>query len=244
MKRRVCAVLSFTLTAASIASAQPSREPETMIMNWSAPLFWQPSMTESDAAAKPSAVREAHAPLAQSPPNSLVFVGITPCRVVDTRLTQSFPAPFGGTGPLVGGATPTTGIGRYPFYLSSTSSSHQCAIHNALAYSLNITVVPSGPLGFLAAAPSPITLPARSSTLNDPSGTVLANATIVPAGSPDGSIDIYVSNATEVVIDINGFYAPQTGVTLAQGTSSAPYPTRLLPQRDGNERGDGQEQWR
>lgn len=86
----------------------------------------------------------------------------------------------------------------------------------------NITVVPSGPLGFLSAAPSPITLPARSSTLNVLSRAVPANAATVPVGWPDGSIDIYVSNTTEVIIDINGYYAMQMGVALAQGTASAP----------------------
>jgi hypothetical protein len=210
--------IAVVLIAASIASAQPSRESEILLKNWPAPLYYQPNIEEANAAAKPGLSREAQAPV-----GSLVFVAMTPCRVVDTRLTQGFPAPFGSTGPLVGGASPTNGVGRYPFYLSSTSSSHQCPIPNyALAYSLNITVVPSGPLGFLSVAPSPITLPARSSTLNDPIGTVLANAAIVPAGSPNGSIDIYVSDTTQVIIDINGFYAPQTGITLAPGTAANP----------------------
>jgi hypothetical protein len=58
--------------------------------------------------------------------------------------------------------------------------------------------------------------------MNDPSGTILANAAIVPAGSPNGSIDIYVSSNSEVVIDINGYYALATGMTLASGTVGAP----------------------
>lgn len=213
--------VGITLPVTSIAFAQ-SRELEVPLRNWPTPLYWQPTQSESEGAAKPG-VREAQAPQAQTPPNSLVFVGMTPCRVVDTRVAVGFPAPFGGTGPLVGGAPPTNGSGRYPFYLSAASLSHACPIPNyALAYSLNITVVPAGPLGFLSAAPSPITLPAQSSTMNDPGGTILANAAIVPAGSPNGSIDIYVSDTSQVIIDINGFYAPATGITLGIGSAVAP----------------------
>jgi hypothetical protein len=36
---------------------------------------------------------------------------------------------------------------------------------------------------------------------------VVANAAIVPAGT-NGAIDIYVTNPTQVVLDINGYFAP------------------------------------
>jgi hypothetical protein len=57
--------------------------------------------------------------------------------------------------------------------------------------------------------------------LNDPLGTVVANAVIVSAGT-GGSVDVYASNTTDLVIDINGYYAAQTGITLAQGSAAAP----------------------
>src|ERR1019366_5655966 len=57
------------------------------------------------------------------------------------------------------------------------------------------------------------------SILNDFLGTVLANAAVVPAGN-SGSIDVYVTNTTQVIIDINGYYAPQ--ISLANGTAAAP----------------------
>jgi hypothetical protein len=60
------------------------------------------------------------------------------------------------------------------------------------------------------------------STLNDLFSQILANAAIVPAGSPNGGVSVFVSNATDLVIDINGYYAPQSGITLAQGTPAAP----------------------
>jgi hypothetical protein len=45
------------------------------------------------------------------------------------------------------------------------------------------------------------------STLNSPNGAIIANAAIVPAGA-DGSITLYSSNATHVIIDINGYFRP------------------------------------
>lgn len=45
------------------------------------------------------------------------------------------------------------------------------------------------------------------STLNDLTGTTVANAAVVPAGS-NGDIDTYVTNDTDLVIDINGYFAP------------------------------------
>jgi hypothetical protein len=45
------------------------------------------------------------------------------------------------------------------------------------------------------------------STLNDPSGTIVANAAIVPAGA-NGDIAVYPDDATNLVIDIDGYFAP------------------------------------
>jgi hypothetical protein len=47
----------------------------------------------------------------------------------------------------------------------------------------------------------------NESTLNAPTGTVVANAAIVPAGT-NGSIDLYVHDTTDVIVDINGYFAP------------------------------------
>jgi hypothetical protein len=82
------------------------------------------------------------------------------------------------------------------------------------AYLLNFTAIPLGPLGYLtvwpAGQPQPIT-----STLNALTGTVTANAAIVQAGS-GGDIDVFASDNTDVVIDINGYFAtaPPAGLSL------------------------------
>jgi hypothetical protein len=86
-----------------------------------------------------------------------------------------------------------------------------CGIPTAAqAYSLNITVAPPAPLTYLTAWPTGETQPLVS-TLNAYNGAIVANAAIVPAGA-GGAINIYVSDTTQVIIDINGYFAPQGGV--------------------------------
>ena len=65
------------------------------------------------------------------------------------------------------------------------------------------------------------------STLNNPKATDVANAAIVPAGT-GGAIDIYAYNTTDLLIDINGYFAaPGTG-----GLSLNPVaPCRVLDTR-------------
>jgi len=89
----------------------------------------------------------------------------------------------------------------------------------AQAYSLNFTALPRNgrPLGYLSVWPAGQSQPVVS-TLNVPTGTTTANAAIVPAGS-NGDIMAYAyGNATDLIIDINGYFAP---------ASSAPNPMSL-----------------
>jgi hypothetical protein len=48
------------------------------------------------------------------------------------------------------------------------------------------------------------------SSINSFAGRVLANNVIVPA-SADGSIDVFASNQTDFLVDINGYFAPDNG---------------------------------
>ena len=121
------------------------------------------------------------------------FVAVVPCRVLDTRNAAG---PFGSpsysaglTRSFVIPASPCTGI---PV---------------AQAYSLNFTIVnydvSSG--GFVTAFQSGTAKPFVS-TVNFGNGTnAVANAGIVPADSA-GSIDVYSSGATHLIIDINGYF--------------------------------------
>jgi hypothetical protein len=147
------------------------------------------------------------------PGHGLQFNALAPCRVVDTR--QS--------GPIQGGTAQ-----------SFTLPQLGCGIPaGALAYSVNVTAVPrAGRLGFLTIWPSGEAQPSVS-TLNSPDGRTKANAAIVPAGS-QGAVSVYVTNTTDVILDINGYFS-----TPAQGTLQffPLTPCRIVDTRNGNQGG-------
>jgi hypothetical protein len=174
------------------------------LRSWPAPLFWQPSIAENKLSLSGTVTESAADAL---PANSLVFVAMTPCRVIDTRNPN-------GT---FGGPALTGGVAR-SFPIPTSSS---CTIPaTARAYSLNITIVPPGFVDFVTVWPTGVVRP-FASTLNGYVANVIANAAIVPAGT-NGSIDVYASQNTHLIIDINGYYASQTGINLTQGTAAAP----------------------
>jgi len=74
----------------------------------------------------------------------------------------------------------------------------------AQAYSLNMTVVPPGQLIYLTTWPTGVTQPVVS-TLNALNGQITANAAIVPAGT-GGQISVFVSNNTDLIVDVNGYF--------------------------------------
>ena len=123
---------------------------------------------------------------------AMAFYPMAPCRLVDTRLA---PGALGGPS-LIGGLTRT-------FPLLSSSCNIPATAH---AYSLNYTAIPQGPLGFLTTWPAGQTQPLVS-TLNAVTGTVTANAAIVPAGT-NGDISVFVTHPADLVIDVNGYFAP------------------------------------
>ncbi len=137
------------------------------------------------------------APAAQPP---LQFVPVTPCRVVDTRLAA---------GPLGGPALAPKQTRSFPIPQSA------CGIPaTAAAYSLNVTAIPAGWLGYITVWPAGQAQPTVS-LLNSLDGRVKANAAIVPAGT-SGSISVfaYSINPSNVAIDINGYFIPATASTL------------------------------
>lgn len=149
--------------------------------------------------------------------STLRFVPVSPCRVGDTRL---------GSG----------GVMNAPSFQANETRdvpipSSPCGIPaSAKAYSLNITVVPIDPLSFLttwqSGQPRPLV-----STLNSFHGGVVANAAIVPAGT-NGSISVYATNRTDVIIDINGYFDNTTaGNSYAYFTTT---PCRVADTRNGS----------
>jgi hypothetical protein len=110
---------------------------------------------------------------------------VQPCRVLDTRNQ--------GTG------QPFTGV-------LSVAVGGSCNIpSDASAVVVNATVVPAGPLGYLTlwadGQPQPVV-----ATLNASDGVITSNMAIVPM--LDGAIDAFASNATHLVVDVAGYFAP------------------------------------
>ena len=129
--------------------------------------------------------------------STLAFYPLPPCRVADTRYS-SYPEGLGP--PSLTGGQPRD----FPILNATTTCNIPAS--GVAAYSLNFTVVPSGTLGYLTVWPTGETQPTVS-TLNDVLGRVIANAAIVVAGS-SGKVSVYPTNDTDLVIDINGYFAP------------------------------------
>lgn len=132
----------------------------------------------------------------QNTASSLAYFPVPPCRVADTRNSSIL------------GAQESRN-----FQVAGT-----CSIPaTAQAYALNFTVVPQGaevtngsPLPFLTAWPAGQARP-LASTLNATTGAVTANAAIIQAGNStnsSGVISVYVEAASNVILDISGYFAP------------------------------------
>jgi hypothetical protein len=141
----------------------------------------------------------------------LQFVPVTPCRVADTRNPEG---PFGGP-TMTEASTRSFAIPESACGIPST----------AQAYSLNVTVVPQRPLSFLKLWPDGQP-PTNVSTLNSDGG-VVANAAIVAAGT-GGAVDVYVTDPTDVILDINGYFDRPSAATAAFYTAT---PCRIADTR-------------
>jgi hypothetical protein len=116
---------------------------------------------------------------------ALAFYPVAPCRVVDTR---------------------DPGAGGIIAALGTRKVSGGCLPAQAQAYSLNVTVVPPAALGFLSLWPDGSAQPTVS-TLNNLTGTVVANAAILRAGTA-GAFNAFVTDQSHMIVDLNGYFAP------------------------------------
>ena len=142
-------------------------------------------------------------------PTALAFYPLTPCRVADTRI------------PADGGPALTYGeVRNFPV-------AGRCGVPaSAQAFSMNATAVPHGGIGLLTLFPAGQNQPSAS-TLNTGT-TVVANAAIVPAGA-NGSIAVYSNNPVDVVLDVDGYFAPPAsgGLSLFNVTPCRSYDSRF-----------------
>lgn len=129
------------------------------------------------------------------------YYPLTPCRVLDTRaLYRPAAGPFG---------PPALNAGERRSFVFPQATQYCQVPAGATAYSVTITVAPPAPLAFLTAWPTGGAQP-NVSSLNAPSGRTLANSVIVPASS-SGSIDAFVFDKSDALMDITGYFAPDNG---------------------------------
>ena len=152
-------------------------------------------------------------PNAQATESQLSYIAMTPCRAVDTRGI--------GTSGTFGTPSMLAGIKRdFQLWKSPNCIGIPSTVK---AYSLNITVVPSaGELSYLTIWPTGSPQPGVS-TLNSPFGSVVANAATITAGT-GGSVSVYVTDVTDVIIDVSGYYADLSGSTGPIGLTGATGP--------------------
>lgn len=144
----------------------------------------------------------------------LVYVPITPCRIVDTRVTG---------GPFAAKETRA--------YLANGAASqggNACTVFSGTipsALSLNVTVDATslgtpGQSGYLALLPQN---GSGTSWMNFVGGQIVANAGVASIDSTDGSFSIKAQNAANVVVDVFGYFVAgpggATGATGAQGNT-------------------------
>jgi hypothetical protein len=150
------------------------------IPNWPAPATWSPS-------------RSAGTLTTQDVTNPLPFVGLAPCRILDTR--------GNGFSGAYGPPSLAAGVHR-DFTLSG-----QCGIPSGSgAVSLNVTVTNTKGAGFIKIYPQGGSAPVVS-TLNYIAGQTIANAAVVPLGSGGGVSVVAGVSGTDLIVDTNGYYA-------------------------------------
>lgn len=110
-----------------------------------------------------------------------------PCRVYDSRMPS--------------GSNPFTGT------ISINVGASVCGVSaSAQAYVLNAAAIPPGALDVLELWPYGEAQPLPYSTLNAFDGAVTSNLALVGASS--GSINVWASNSTDLVLDVFGYFAP------------------------------------
>jgi len=129
-----------------------------------------------------------------------VFIGVAPCRIVDTRAGSGFPAGYGPP-------SKSAGVPR-DFDLNNGPCTGLPSIIDA--YSLNVTVTNTAGPGFILMYPQGGAVPPVS-TLNYLAGQTVANAAIVPAGTGGGVTVVAGVSGTDLILDINGYFSSTPG---------------------------------
>ncbi len=136
----------------------------------------------------------------------------SPVRICDTRLQPGSPAQCNNGHPIPAGGRATINVaGNLPTA--------------AIAVVANVTAVSPAGAGYLTVYPDGANLP-TASNLNYIAGQVIPNRATVALGS-GGAIDVYSSQATNVVVDISGYYTAAGGTGAIFVPASSPVPSAI-----------------
>jgi hypothetical protein len=155
-----------------------------------------------------------------------VYVPITPCRIVDTRVNN---------GTSFGAPSLVTGQQRTFEIANSTCNLPAAALANGGAVSLNVTTVPIAdhPVSYVTVWGTSETEPQTPiiSTMNVPTGTVVANAALVSINpSTSESVSVYATDNTDIILDLTGYFAPASLAPSGLSLYTLP-PCRVLDTR-------------
>ncbi|HEX4853105.1 hypothetical protein [Arenimonas sp.] len=133
--------------------------------------------------------------------NDLVFVPVTPCRILDTR--------------LAGGAIPADSARNFDLtstgsYVAQGGAANDCGVGAAGAFAaavINFTVVNPSSAGFVTAYPFDTARP-LAATLNYAGGDVRGNLSVVRLNqaSAGAEFSVYSFAQTHLVADVMGYY--------------------------------------
>jgi hypothetical protein len=180
MKTRHILPVLFLVGVFGVAVAAGQELVQEAIPNWPAPATWSPHSVSRGASTMGAVT------------SPLPFIGLTPCRIADTR---NAPGPYGA--PALAGGVPRN------FTLTG-----QCGIPTgAFVASLNVTVTNTAGPGFILIYPAGGSQPLVS-TLNYVANQTIANAAVVPLGAGGGVTVIAGVSGTDLILDVNGYYAP------------------------------------
>jgi endosialidase-like protein len=200
MSVRNRALFAVVLFACSFGTAVA----QEAIPNWAAPSLWS-HPGRALAAEKQSGIGTDAVEAVEAVPTApLHFVGITPCRVADTRGN-------GFTGQY--GPPALTPVGR------NMVIAGQCGIPvDAQAVSFNFSAVNVAAAGFFVAYPAGGAFPAVATMTYNQNTPNLSNAAVVPLGTGGAITVVAAVTNIDLVVDINGYYQPGV-VTAVNGLS-------------------------
>ncbi len=208
------AALGVALFYSQGVSAAGAGDDQIPLQQWSSPLYWQPSVPERasvnrqrfDEVAAAAATAEAPMP----------YVSITPCRLIDTRGVSGLGAAWGlpalvantDSGPISADRLFTaTGTPQCPEIPAGARAVAANVVATRFAANGRVTVYP----GDASSRPVVSTVAFRLPVAYTP--PLVQNYSIIPLDS-SGAFRAFASQDTDLIVDVNGYYAPETGDVL------------------------------